>query len=187
MATHPSILAWRIQWTEEPGGLQFMGLQRVGQNRQFGYPKAIFYIFYLFIKHFVMFIYSSPGFIKHLFNHFLELFIRWIASLHFNLFFFFPRIWSYPLMWNIFFFSLILCLFLCIGNKLHFPILEEWLYVGDVQWDPAMHSPLFIIDWCSNVPHVGCTGPSAVTGLIQWAQLYAACSLAQSVPRPYLK
>ena len=28
-ATHSSILAWRIQWTEEPGGLQFIGLQRV--------------------------------------------------------------------------------------------------------------------------------------------------------------
>ena len=25
MATHPSILAWRIPWTEEPGGLQFIG------------------------------------------------------------------------------------------------------------------------------------------------------------------
>ena len=32
MATHSSILAWRIQWTEEPGGLQSMGLQRVGRN-----------------------------------------------------------------------------------------------------------------------------------------------------------
>ena len=32
MATHSSILAWRIPWTEEPGGLQFMGLQRVGHN-----------------------------------------------------------------------------------------------------------------------------------------------------------
>ena len=30
MATHASILAWRISWTEEPGGLQSMGLQRVG-------------------------------------------------------------------------------------------------------------------------------------------------------------
>ena len=29
MATHSSILAWRIPWTEEPGGLQLMGLQRV--------------------------------------------------------------------------------------------------------------------------------------------------------------
>ena len=32
MATHPSILAWRIPWTEEPGGLQSMGLQRVRHN-----------------------------------------------------------------------------------------------------------------------------------------------------------
>ena len=29
MVTHPCILAWRIPWTEEPGGLQFMGSQRV--------------------------------------------------------------------------------------------------------------------------------------------------------------
>ena len=29
MATHSSILAWKIPWTEEPGGLQSMGLQRV--------------------------------------------------------------------------------------------------------------------------------------------------------------
>ena len=27
MATHSSILAWKIPWTEEPGGLQFMGSQ----------------------------------------------------------------------------------------------------------------------------------------------------------------
>ena len=32
MATHSSILAWRISWTEEPGGLQPMGLQRVGHD-----------------------------------------------------------------------------------------------------------------------------------------------------------
>ena len=32
MAIHSSILAWRIPWTEEPGGLQFMGLQRVGYD-----------------------------------------------------------------------------------------------------------------------------------------------------------
>ena len=30
MATHSSILAWRIPWTKEPGGVQSMGLQRVG-------------------------------------------------------------------------------------------------------------------------------------------------------------
>ena len=32
MATHSSILAWMIPWTEEPGGLQSLGLQRVGHN-----------------------------------------------------------------------------------------------------------------------------------------------------------
>ena len=32
MATHSSILAWNIPWIEEPGGLQFLGLQRVGHN-----------------------------------------------------------------------------------------------------------------------------------------------------------
>ena len=32
MATHSSILAWKISWTEEPGGLQSMGSQRVGHD-----------------------------------------------------------------------------------------------------------------------------------------------------------
>ena len=32
MATHSSILAWRIPWTEEPGGLCSIGLQRVGHD-----------------------------------------------------------------------------------------------------------------------------------------------------------
>ena len=32
MATHSSILAWRIPWTEEPGWLQSIGLQTVGQD-----------------------------------------------------------------------------------------------------------------------------------------------------------
>ena len=32
VATHSSILAWRIPWTEEPGRLQSMRLQRVGQD-----------------------------------------------------------------------------------------------------------------------------------------------------------
>ena len=32
MATHSSILAWRIPWTEEPGGLQSMGLKSIGHN-----------------------------------------------------------------------------------------------------------------------------------------------------------
>ena len=32
MATHSSILAWKIPWTEQPGGLSSMGLRRVGHN-----------------------------------------------------------------------------------------------------------------------------------------------------------
>ena len=32
VATHSSIFAWRITWTEEPGGLQSMGLQRLRHN-----------------------------------------------------------------------------------------------------------------------------------------------------------
>ena len=32
MAAHSGLLAWRILWTEKPGGLQFMGSQRVGCN-----------------------------------------------------------------------------------------------------------------------------------------------------------
>ena len=32
MATHSNIFAWRIPWTEEPGGLQSIGSQRVGHN-----------------------------------------------------------------------------------------------------------------------------------------------------------
>ena len=31
-ATHSSILAWRMSWTEEPGGVQSTGLQRVGHD-----------------------------------------------------------------------------------------------------------------------------------------------------------
>ena len=33
MATHSSILAWKILWTEEPSGLQSMELQRVGHDQ----------------------------------------------------------------------------------------------------------------------------------------------------------
>ena len=32
MVTHSSILAWKIPWMEEPGGLQFMGSQRVADD-----------------------------------------------------------------------------------------------------------------------------------------------------------
>ena len=32
MASRSSVLAWRIPWTEEPGGMQSMGSQRIGQD-----------------------------------------------------------------------------------------------------------------------------------------------------------
>ena len=40
MATHPSILAWRIPWTEEPGRLQSMGSKRVGHDYVTKHSKA---------------------------------------------------------------------------------------------------------------------------------------------------
>ena len=43
-ATHSGILAWKIPWTEEPGGLQSMGVQRVGHNRVTWVAGAHLYI-----------------------------------------------------------------------------------------------------------------------------------------------
>ena len=40
MATHSSILAWRIPWTEEPGGLQSMRMPRVGHDWVHTYTKS---------------------------------------------------------------------------------------------------------------------------------------------------
>ena len=40
MATHSSILAWKIIWTEEPGELQSMGLQRIGHACATEYTHA---------------------------------------------------------------------------------------------------------------------------------------------------
>ena len=46
MATHSSILAWRIPWTEEPGGLRSMGSQRVRDDlvikQQYPYSGILF-------------------------------------------------------------------------------------------------------------------------------------------------
>ena len=58
MATHSSILAWRIPWTEEPGGLPSMGSQRVGHD--------------WVTKHSTFKVYSwkSFGIYVHLWNHY---------------------------------------------------------------------------------------------------------------------
>ena len=42
-ATHSSILAWRIPWTEEPGGLQFMGSQSQSRLNNFHFQKKQWY------------------------------------------------------------------------------------------------------------------------------------------------
>ena len=47
MAAHSSILAWRIPWTEEPGGLQSMGLQRVRHDGVTNNYGALFQVFVL--------------------------------------------------------------------------------------------------------------------------------------------
>ena len=44
MATYSSILAWRIPWTEEPGGLQSIELQRIGHDKRFS-PHTYIYIY----------------------------------------------------------------------------------------------------------------------------------------------
>ena len=44
MATHSSILAWKIPWMEEPGGLQSLGSQRVRHNLATKQERALFYI-----------------------------------------------------------------------------------------------------------------------------------------------
>ena len=43
MATHSSILAWRLTWTEEPGGLQSMGSQRVRHEWVTKHSTAYFF------------------------------------------------------------------------------------------------------------------------------------------------
>ena len=54
MATHSSILAWEIPWTEEPGGLQSMGSQRVRHDRA---TNTLTYVFFnSFHQCFVIFI-----------------------------------------------------------------------------------------------------------------------------------
>ena len=46
MATHSSILAWRIPWMEEPGGLQSMGSQRVGHDWASSHPFTSFHFLF---------------------------------------------------------------------------------------------------------------------------------------------
>ena len=61
MATHSSILTWEIPWIEEPGGLQSMGLQKVGhdlaaehhaeQKKRMNTDICVCMYIYIYIKH----------------------------------------------------------------------------------------------------------------------------------------
>ena len=44
MATHSGVLAWEIPWTEEPGGLQSMGFQRVRHDQAHTQTHALYYV-----------------------------------------------------------------------------------------------------------------------------------------------
>ena len=48
MATHSSILTWRIPWTEEPGGLQSVGSQKTDRTEQLSTHAPAVYIFLSF-------------------------------------------------------------------------------------------------------------------------------------------
>ena len=52
MAAHARILAWRIPWTEEPGGPQSRGLQRVGHNSTHAcsYQNSVFFTMIIILK-----------------------------------------------------------------------------------------------------------------------------------------
>ena len=57
MATYFSILAWKIPWTEDPDGLQSMGLQRVGHDCVTDHsPYVLKHIFYIYMS---LYIYRS--------------------------------------------------------------------------------------------------------------------------------
>ena len=78
MATHSSILAWRIPWTEEAGGLQSMGSQRVGHNWAINTttntPAASFHVFAFIISVFIVFlVWISNGLLfPHCFSAFVK-------------------------------------------------------------------------------------------------------------------
>ena len=75
MATHSSILAWRIPWMEDPGGLQSMGLQRVGHNWvtepfHFWFSQFLYLFFpFLFIEKLDSFFPEPTFFLKASIKH----------------------------------------------------------------------------------------------------------------------
>jgi len=62
MATHCSILAWRIPWTEEPGRVQSIGLQRFGHDGAPQHTQMTGKVFYDRNRHGHLFIFNSRTF-----------------------------------------------------------------------------------------------------------------------------
>ena len=55
MATHSSILAWRIPWTEEPGGLQFHRVKKSWtQLKQLSKPTLVYFYLFFFFFYFTL-------------------------------------------------------------------------------------------------------------------------------------
>ena len=80
MATHSSILAWKIPWIEEPGGLQPMGLQRVGHD-----SATNTYLLWVITAISIILILSSYD--NMCFHWFRPYFLLLTTKLHFVIFF----------------------------------------------------------------------------------------------------
>ena len=104
MAIHSSILAWKILWTEEPGGPQSMGLQRVGHDwatNTFTYfkenimsKKHIRFPYQEICKHPISFHVSFYIFMKFSFSKYSFFCTEALAKPVFHLLFYFPSRWQ---------------------------------------------------------------------------------------------
>ena len=88
-ATHSSAVAWRTPWTEEPGRLQSMGLQRVRHNQSnSACTNVCIYVLILFIKLIFLYLYNRKLYIYIYLSIFIHLF-NWLylcSSLVFKLY-----------------------------------------------------------------------------------------------------
>ena len=76
--THSSILAWKIPWTEEPGRLQSMGLQRVLHDSETSLCLICVLLFQLSVYSYMEYLFSSPHFnFVHIFSS--EVILRYEA------------------------------------------------------------------------------------------------------------
>ena len=84
MATHSSTLAWKIPWTEEPGRLQSMGLQRVRHNQSnSACTNVCIYVLILFIKLIFLYLYNRKLYIYIYIFLFLYIYLTdYICALH---------------------------------------------------------------------------------------------------------